>query len=374
MNTSVYLDHNATAPLRPCAAEAMARALAETGNPSSVHGFGRRARRRVEDAREAVAALADADPAGVVFTAGATEANNLALGLARGRRVLVSAVEHDSVLAAAPEATRIPVDGDGLVDLDALDRLVAEVAGQSAAGPLLVSVMLANNETGAVQPVAEAVARVRAVAPDALLHCDAVQAAGRIPVDMAALGVDMLALSAHKLGGPQGVGALIVRDGVPLVADRRGGGQERGRRAGTEPVAAIAGFGAAAQEAAGESWDDVRALRERLEASAREISPDCRVFAAGAPRLPNTTCLTLPGMSAETQVMALDLAGVAVSAGAACSSGKVALSHVLLAMGVGPDEAATAIRVSLGPATTGAEVDRFLDLWGALVRQARAAA
>ena len=294
------------------------------GNPSSVHRWGRAARQAVERARSAVAALLDAPPEGVVFVSGGTEANHLAL-LGAGRdRVLVSAVEHDSVLRAVPAAERIPVDRDGIVVLDALDRLLA--ADQR---PALVSVMLANNETGVVQPVAEIAAIARA--HGALFHCDAVQAAGKIALDAGAIGADLVTLSAHKLGGPPGVGALVVTGELELTPLLRGGGQEHGRRAGTENLPGIAGFAAAAVAAAAEIavYDRVRALRDALEAEIAAVAPEAVVLGAAAPRLPNTAAIAMPGVAAETQVIALDLDGVMVSAGAACSSGKVGPSHVL---------------------------------------------
>lgn len=368
----VYLDYNATAPVRPEAAAAVADALAATGNPSSVHRFGRAARKRVEDAREQVAALIGAAPGEIVFTGGGSEANALALAGAGRKRVLVSAIEHDSVLATAafldPETPRIPATGDGTADLDALSRLLARLDGAA-----IVSVMLANNESGVIQPVAE-VAR-RAHAAGALVHCDAVQAAGKIAVDVAALGVDLLSLSAHKLGGPQGVGALWVSERVALAPSLRGGGQERGRRAGTENVPGIAGFGAAAAAARHGLADNARIaeLRKKLEGAVLVRSNRARIAGIAAPRLPNTSCIVLPGLASETQVMALDLAGIAVSAGSACSSGKVRPSHVLAAMGLPAEEASAAIRVSLGWATTEADVARFVEAWSAMAARRAAA-
>jgi cysteine desulfurase len=358
-----YLDWNATAPLRPEAAAAAAAALQLCGNPSSVHRGGRAARRVVEDARDAVARLLDAAPDMVVFTSGGTEANHLALRGSGRRRVLVSAVEHDSVLQAVADAERIPVDGNGIVRLDRLDAMLA--AGSL---PALVSVMIANNETGIIQP-SLAVAEV-AHGHDALYHCDAVQAVGKLPCSLAATGADLLTLSAHKIGGPQGVGALVVRDGVGLDPQLRGG-QEHGRRAGTENVPGIAGFGAAAGVA--DDWRPVEALRDRLESEIAARAPDALVIGAAVARLPNTTALAMPGMPAETQVIALDLDGVMVSAGAACSSGKVRASHVLAAMGYGPDIAGATIRISLGWTTKEADIDRFLDAWTALYRRRRPA-
>jgi len=369
---SVYLDYNATAPVRPEAAGAMADALALVGNPSSVHRFGRAARKRVEDAREEIAALIGAAPADLVFTSGGTEANALALRGTGRKRLLVSAIEHDSVLANAaaidPATPRIPATRDGVVDLEALDRLLAERAGET-----LVSIMLANNETGVVQPVAEAARRAHAAG--AIVHCDAVQAAGKIPVDVRALGVDLLSLSAHKLGGPQGIGALYVSDRVVLAATLLGGGQERGRRAGTENVPGIAGFGAAAAAARRDlsAYAKIAELRDRLEAAVLARSNRARIAGADAPRLANTSCIVLAGMASETQVMALDLAGIAVSAGSACSSGKVRPSHVLAAMGFLAEDAASAIRVSLGWNTTQSEIERFVEAWSTLAARRAAA-
>jgi cysteine desulfurase len=362
----VYLDYNATAPIRPEAAEAVARALAIGGNPSSVHGVGRAARRAVEDAREQVATLVGAEPAQVVFTGSGSAANNAALRVAGRARLLASAIEHDSVLRAAGEgAALIPATAAGTVDIEALDRLLA-----AEARPALVSVMLANNETGVVQPVVEVAARARR--HGALVHADAVQAAGRIAINFRSLGVDLLTLSAHKLGGPQGVGALIVADEVEIEPLVSGGGQERGRHAGTENVAGIAGFGAAAAIAAATLAAEsarLTALRDRLEDALRAAAPDLRIFGAEAPRVANTTCVAMPDLSSETQVMALDLAGFAVSAGAACSSGRVQPSHVLRAMGASESAASSAIRVSLGWRSTAADIDAFAAAWTGLYRR-----
>jgi cysteine desulfurase len=357
-----YLDWNATAPLRAEAAAAMRGALALGGNPSSVHRRGRAARQLVEHGRAAVAALVGAPAEGIVFTSGGTEANHLALLGAGRERVLVSAVEHSSVLQALPEAERIPVDGDGIVDPAAL---AARLAADTRAGRALVSVMLVNNETGVIQPVRELVDVAHA--HGALFHCDAVQAAGKIPVSLADLGVDYLTLSAHKIGGPTGIGALVLAPGAEVLPLLRGGGQERNRRAGTENLAGIAGFAVAAAACDGAEYGRVRELRDRLEAAL----PEAVVVGAAMPRLPNTSAIAMPGVAAETQIIALDLDGVMVSAGAACSSGKVGPSHVLAAMGVAPELANSTIRVSLGWSTAKADIAHFIDAWTALYRRTR---
>lgn len=367
MTRAVYLDYNSGAPVRPEVAAAMAEALVEPGNPSSVHAFGRAARARLEAARRQLAALVGADPAGIVFTSGGTEANALALRGCGRSRLLVSAIEHPSVLDAAAEAERVPVTPAGVVDLEALDRSLA-----ASSRPALVSLMLANNETGIVQPVAEAARIIHA--RGAWLHCDAAQAAGRIRVSLPELGADILTVSAHKMGGPAGAGALILAEsGRTLAPILLGGGQERRRRAGTENVAGIVGLGVAARLAgddlaAADTTCGIGALRDRLERGATGLVPDAMVIGAGVERLPNTSCLVLPGVEGRTQVMALDLAGVAVSAGAACSSGKVAPSHVLAAMGLEDGVRGSAIRVSLGWSSGPADVDAFLAAWADLAR------
>ena len=370
-----YLDCNATTPLRREARAAMIAALDVVGNPSSPHAEGRKARAMVEDTREQIAALIGAKPAEVVFTGGGTEANNTVLA-ARWEAILVAGVEHDSVLVPArssqSQVIELAVGEDGVVRRDSL----AEAMRRSSGGRALLSLQMANNETGVLQPVADVArdAREHGLA----VHTDAVQAAGRMPIDFARLGVAYLTLSAHKLGGPQGVGAIAVRDGAVLPSLIAGGGQERRRRAGTENVAAIAGFGAAAEAAQADlaQMPRVRALRDQLEAQARSITPQAIIVGEAADRLPNTTSLALPDASAETLVIALDLKGIAVSAGAACSSGKVGVSHVLAAMGLPAQIARAAIRISLGPASTERDVASFLDAWGqiALGRRQRAVA
>ena len=361
----IYLDYNATAPIKPEVVTAVSETMMLAGNPSSVHGFGRDVRKRIEDAREQIAALIGCSPPELVFTAGGTEANNTALSGAGRRVLIVSAIEHPAVLrtaeAVAEKHIVLPVDGEGLLDLGKLDKALA------AHGPeALVSVMLANNETGVIQPVAEIAARARD--KGALVHCDAVQAPGRIPVSFAGLGVDMMSIAAHKFAGPKGIGALVVRSGLEIAPLIHGGGQERGLRGGTENAAGIVGFGTAAQLAQGDlaRAGEIAALRDRMESRLRETEPDVVIFSQGAERLPNTSCLTMPGVQSETQVMGLDLAGVAVSAGSACSSGKVEPSHVLRALGAADAVGGCAIRVSLGWATTEEETERFLGTWRAL--------
>lgn len=370
MTERAYLDWNATAPLRPLARAAARAALDQTGNPSSVHAEGRASRQLVERARSQVAALAGIDSANVIFTSGATEANALALSSGWSRkpgqpgteRLLVSAIEHPSVLAGGrfgrDRIDTIPVDSHGVVDLEALRALLS-------GPPALVSVMLANNETGVIQPVSEVAELVREAG--GLLHVDAVHVPGRIAFDFNVLGVDLLTLSAHKIGAPKGAGALMHRFGLhlpdPLI---RGGGQERGLRGGTENIAAIAGFGAAAAEISARFAEEAAytaRLQEWFEARLRAATPDVIIFGEAVDRLPNTTTFTHPGLRAETAVIAFDLAGVAVSSGAACSSGKVQPSHVLAAMGVDPSLARGAIRVSTGYATKEDDLERFLSAW-----------
>jgi cysteine desulfurase len=369
MSERVYLDWNATTPLRTEARQAMADAWEQSGNPSSVHTEGRKARRLVEDARAAIAAAAGARPQDVVFSSGGTEANALALtpGLRRGagqkvERLLVSAIEHASVLAGgrfrAEAIGTINVTGAGLVDLDHLRTQLAD------GPPALVSVMSANNETGAVQPTAD-VARIVHQA-GGLLHVDAIQAFGKIRFDLSAMEADLVTLSAHKVGGPKGTGAVVLAEDVqglePLL---RGGGQELGRRAGTENVAGISGFGAAAKAAMAALEADAARLgelRNRLEDGLKQ-TPGMIVFSEGAPRLPNTTLFTVPGLKAETAVIGFDLAGIAVSSGSACSSGKVQPSHVLDAMGLGRELAQGAVRLSLGWSTSEADIELTLKAW-----------
>ena len=369
MRDRVYLDWNATTPLRPEARAAMAAAFDISGNPSSVHSEGRAARKLIEDARGAVAAAIGADPRNVVFTSGGTEANALALtpGLRKGsgdpvQRLSVSAIEHPSVLAGgrfAQGAIEIaPVLPSGVIDLESLAAVLA------SGPPALVSVMLANNETGAIQPISQVAALVHEAG--GVLHVDAVQAFLKIPINIKALGADILTVSAHKVGGPKGVGAVVVADGLEgLRAQVRGGGQEQGRRAGTENVAGIAGFGAAVRAAADSMDADVawmKTLQVRLEDGLKD-NRGTVIFSDTAPRLPNTTLVSAPGLKAETAVIGFDLEGIAVSSGSACSSGKVQPSHVLQAMKADPALLRGAIRLSLGWDSTEADIDRCLEAW-----------
>jgi cysteine desulfurase len=361
----VYLDYNAGTPLHPRVLAAMSECLAGMpGNPSSTHQFGRAARAQLDRAREQVAALVGAHPSQVVFTSGGTEANNLALhAVTAGRstgRIAVSAIEHPSVLEAARALQKSGWRLD-LIEADSDCRITPE-ALQKVLKPdtRLVSVMMANNETGAVQPIAGLAARTREAG--VLLHTDAVQAAGKIPVDFEASGVQMMTLSAHKLYGPKGAGALIVDKSVELEPMFYGGGQERGLRAGTENIAAIVGFGVAAELAAGVLTDESgrqRQLRDHLQAGLKRHA-QVTVFAEQAQRLPNTLQFAIAGVEGETLLMQLDKAGIAVSSGSACASGKSEPSHVLLAMGVEPALARGAVRVSLGRETTRQDIDRLL--------------
>ena len=369
MTDRVYLDWNATTPLRDEARRAIADALDLSGNASSVHAEGREARKWIERARAAVALAAGAVPRSVVFTSGGTEANALALarGLRRGsgpaaERLLVSAIEHASVISGGrflqEQIEMIRVTPTGVVDLDHLRQLLLDQP------PALVSIMLANNETGAIQPVAAAAGIVHEAG--GLLHVDAIQAFGKIKLGLSELGADLLTLSAHKIGGPKGIGALILSDGLsglePLL---RGGGQESSRRAGTENVAGIAGFGAAATAAMAGLMAESRRLedlRERLEQGLRQTG-NTVIFSDSVQRLPNTTLFTVPGLKAETAVIGFDLAGIAVSSGSACSSGKVQPSHVLEAMGFDGEIAKGAVRLSMGWSTQDADIDRCLEAW-----------
>jgi cysteine desulfurase len=377
---STYFDHNATTPVAPEVVAAMAEALASTfGNASSVHAYGQRAKAAIDDARTSVATLIGAEPAEVVFTAGGTEADNFALRgaaealEARGRKRLVtSTIEHEAVLNTCRHLARrghdwatVPVTTDGVVTTAALEGVLnAETA--------IVSVMHANNEIGTIQPVADLAAMARA--HGAMFHTDAVQTVGKVQVDVRALGVDLLSLSAHKFNGPKGVGALWIRRGVRLAPILTGGRHERNRRAGTENVASIVGLGIAARLALqhlSEEAGRLEALRDRLERGILRTVPGTIVNGGGAARVPNTTNISFTGVEAESLLIALDLEGVAVSTGSACSSGSLEPSHVLKAMHLPSGRAHNAIRFSLGAGNTAEQVDRVVGLLPAVVEKLR---
>ncbi len=343
-----YLDYNATAPLLPVVRERMSELMATPGNSSSSHSFGREAKKFLEDARTSLAATISAFPNEIIFTASATEANNWAINAFPNLHVLVSAVEHASVLKQS--STHIPVDADGLVNLVALDEMLAQ-------GPALVSVMLVNNETGSIQPIAEIAALCEQ--HNSLLHCDAVQVIGRMPLDFSSLGVDLLTISGHKCGGPVGAGALVVKTGLEVPPMLRGGAQEMGRRAGTSNVPAIVGFAISAEQA--KLPQELPRWREEMESTLAGYG--ARIYGSGAPRIGNTTCVSMPGVTSDVQLMHFDLEGIAISAGSACASGKVESSHVLRAMGVPEAEAVCAIRVSGGWGSTAQDYARFTAAW-----------
>jgi cysteine desulfurase len=369
----VYLDYNASAPMRPQSRQAVIDGL-EAGNPSSVHYEGRQARAKMDTARREIAALCKAGPEGVIFTSGGTEACNLALQVraapaGRVERVMISAIEHIAVTKAAHASglpvELLPVTPNGVVELEGLDAALED------ARPALVCVMVANNETGVIQPIQAIAARVHA--HGSLLFCDAVQAAGKMALDMESLGCDALSLSGHKLGGPMGTGALLVRSGLVTPSHMVGGGQELGRRAGSENILGILGFAAAAK-ASLESlaqFESIAIWRDAMEASLKQQFNDIVVIGEGQPRLANTSCFALSGLRSETLVMGLDLAGVSVSAGSACSSGKVSRSHVLDAMGVSDDIANSVLRVSFGWASQADDVAKLIESWVPLARKTR---
>jgi cysteine desulfurase len=355
-----YLDHNATSPLRPSVKAAMSAAMDVCGNPSSIHGEGRAAYKIIDDARTKLGFVLGCMPQMTTFTSGGTEANNMAVRGVGAERILVSAIEHPCILetakATGKPVERIPVDSQGRLDLKSFENMLVRTPNT------LVSVMLANNETGVVQDMATIAAMVRGAG--ALLHIDAVQAFGKMQVNFGLLGCDMLTVAAHKVGGPKGIGALIIRDGLAVEPLIQGGGQELRRRAGTENVVAIAGFAAVAAEVMVETHE----MTDQLVAGLG----DAIVFSDRVERLSNTTCFALPGLKAETALMKLDLEGFAVSSGSACSSGKVGRSHVLDAMGVAPDISTCAIRVSLGWNTLQDDVARFVDVWMKVTARHRA--
>ncbi|MEM1379485.1 MAG: cysteine desulfurase family protein [Pseudomonadota bacterium] len=366
MTTRLYLDHNATSTLRPACREAMLDAMAAPRNASSVHAEGRAAKQLLERSRKSLAKAISCPPQSIVFCSGGTEADHLGvLGFARGgprvTRLFVSAIEHPAVTAAAQKAglpiETVPVLKSGIIDLAWLEKRLAHY-NFHADGPFLLCLMLANNETGVIQPVQDAAMIARRAGGYTLV--DAVQALFKVDIDFSTLGADMLALSAHKAGGPVGIGALVVTPGLGFEPMLGGGGQEENRRAGTHNIAAIAGFGALAETASISAYQDLQRIRDRIEEG---LDPSAVVYGQDAPRLPNTTALSAPGFGSEAQVMTMDLAGIAVSAGSACSSGKVKRSGVLSAMGASDEDAATALRISLGWDTPDDAADRFLAAW-----------
>ncbi len=354
---NTYFDHNATTPIRPCAIAAMTLALFEVGNPSSIHSFGRGARKHIETARKIIGDTLDVSAGQVFFNSGATEGNNTIIKGFAGKRILVSAIEHPSVIDCGATVEQIPVTTDGIVDMAAFEKMVT-----TGTPPALVSVMLVNNETGVIQPVAEISKIAKSVG--ALMHCDAVQGYGRIQFTRESLGVDFLTLSSHKIGGTQGVGAVIVSPNTSLPKLLTGGGQERRSRAGTENVAGIAGFGAAALEAVTSLSDfqTLSVLRDKIETEISK-SAQVKIYGQNTNRVANTISCTVDGISGDTLLMAFDVEGIALSSGSACSSGTVKFSHVLKAMGV---NGGAALRISLGWTTTEQDVEQFLTVWNKL--------
>jgi cysteine desulfurase len=356
MKTRLYLDYNATAPLRPEAAALISEIGAQPHNASAVHAFGRAGRKYIEAAREQIATLCGAPPTQVIFNSGATEGNNTVLAHFKNERILISSIEHPCVLEAAKENTqnceRIPVTQDGVIDLAALETLLKKEK------TALVSVMAVNNETGVIQPTAKISALAHKYG--ALYHCDGVQAAGRIPLSMTAMGIDFLTLSAHKIGGPQGVGALVLGLCGITPTLLHGGGQEKRARAGTENVAGIAAFGLAATLAQN---TNLTQWRDHLETELLKITPQTLIHGKNAPRVGNTSLFSLPGLSSETLLMAFDLEGIALSNGSACSSGRIEPSHVLTAMGASNKIASAALRVSMGWATQEKDIEHVLAVW-----------
>lgn len=358
-----YLDHNATTPLRATALNAVTSVLSEVGNPSSIHSFGRRARKHIETARQQIADSLDVSSGQVFFNSGATEGNNTILKGFSGQRILMSAIEHSSAIDCTVSRNLVPVTVDGVVDLNAFEQMAHDIR------PALVSIMLVNNETGVIQPIAETSRIAKSVG--ALVHCDAVQAYGRIPFTREELGVDFLTLSSHKIGGPQGVGAIITSPGITLPKLLEGGGQERRSRAGTENTAGITGFGAAAAEASSKISDfqKLRLFRDKIEEEILK-SPSVKIYGQNGPRVANTTFCTINGVSGDTLLMAFDIEGIAISSGSACSSGTVKPSHVLRAigdaMGINTGHSLASLRISLGHTTTEKDIEHFIKVWNTI--------
>lgn len=360
----IYLDYNATAPIRPEVRDLVIEVMGCIGNASSVHGYGRAARKYVEDARQQVADMVEVEATQVIFTSGATEATNAALHPYKDKRVLISAIEHPAVFDSAPHAEKIPVDTKGLVDMDAYKQLL-----HNGEAPALVSVMIVNSETGVIQPIKEMAAMAKQVG--AKFHTEIVQAAGRIPINMNDLGVHYMSLSAHKFAGPQGVGALIVAKGTEPPKFMRGGGQEKNCRGGTHNTPGIAGMGLAAKMATDNiaTYQQTTKMRDDLESKMIAIAPRAVIYSKDAPRVGNTINIGLPDVPAQTQLMALDLDGIAVSSGSACSSGSFKPSHVLMAMGITDKAATESLRISMGWATKQSDLDQFFESWSKIVER-----
>lgn len=362
--TSVYLDYNATTPLRPSVKTALVSLLNEVGNPSSIHQHGRTSRKHLEKTRQILSTVFGCGPHEVTFTSGATEANNQILRGFEGT-VIMSAIEHSSVRNVRSDARICPVDKNGVLDLESLDRLLSEIEW-----PVLVAVMFANNETGVVQPLTDVISLVKK-REKAWVHCDVVQGLGKITTDFRTLGADTYSLSGHKIGGPSGSGAMIHKEGFPLKPLIGGGGQERFMRSGTPNILGIVGLGIALEDCFKDNWKDIERLRNKMEADIKAICPHATIFGASVHRLPNTSCFTMPGVRNDTQAINFDLAKISLSAGSACSSGTVKPSSVLLAMGVSEEEALSAIRVSLGWETTQKEIEIFIDQWAKIYHRCR---
>ncbi|MBL0941755.1 MAG: cysteine desulfurase [Alphaproteobacteria bacterium] len=364
----LYLDYNATAPLLPAVINAMTDTFKVYGNPSSIHNLGRQARALMECVRNKIANVLETEPAQIVFTSGATEANNMALNgfLQKNAKIIMSAIEHESMNQTIPNKIMLPVLKNGQIDLDQLGKILAEERSHHQA-PLVVSIMLANNETGVIQPLKKAVEIAKHY--NAWIHCDCAQALGKIPFSFKDLEVDSLAISAHKIGGPKGVGALILNENLKLPSLIIGGGQERGRRAGTENILGIVGFGTAIEEIFRQPWGQIRKLRDTLEKRLKDQFSEIPIYGQDSPRLPNTTYIGMPGVSSQTQLMAFDLENIALSSGTACSSGKVKPSHVLKAMGIQDKAAGETLRISLGWTTTQQDIERLIDVWCRIYRR-----
>jgi len=356
---TIYLDHNATTALKPLVRNLIEDNLDFCGNASSIHKIGREAKKKIEQAREEIAGLVNAPPrSSIVFTSGASEANNMLLKGCDCERIIISETEHSSVINSLENKELIAVDSNGIIKLDELSKKL-----ESKNCPTLISVMMVNNETGVIQPIKKIVEIAKK--HGALVHTDAVQAAGRIPIDIKNIGVDFLTLSSHKIGGPQGAGCLVISGCFPIKPLINGGGQEKNLRAGTENILSIMGFGKAASLAA-ESIDEYKKLaklRNKIENTLKEINPDIKFWGEDSPRVANTTMFSVPKISGETQLIALDLEDIYISNGSACSSGTVKASHVLKAMGASDNQASSALRISLGWNSTEKDVEYFLDEW-----------